>query len=186
MIYDSRWLCIVFLVGCGFVIFHGVVFATTADNGDNVISASGRLTMSTPNPKRLLMAIITILGFTLAACGLWMAGSALVQAFNPPSYAEMLGRAELPPTVRMLLDSMQLEGSALMKQIVSTFVMNGLLPLFLGVYLVRAGGLLRRFSADGGPHSTLGRYFLPRMSFALARIEEDMERGYQPFRLGKP
>ena len=144
--------------------------------------------MSKPNPKRIFEAVVTILGLAVVVCGLWMAIAALTQAFNPPSYTELLGRVELPPTVRMLLDGKQLEGSALMKQVVFTFVVKGCLPLFLGLCLVRVGGFFKRLSSGDslGPGSVLSRLFLPRMSFALARIEDDIERGYQPFKLGNP
>jgi hypothetical protein len=143
--------------------------------------------MATPDPKRIFNATVTILGLTLVAGGLWMAIGALLQAFNPPSYTELLGRIELPPAVRILLDGKQLEGSALVKQVVFTFVVKGCLPLFIGLCLVRAGGFFRHLSSGDmlAPGSVLSRFFLPRMSLALARIEDDIERGYQPFKLGK-
>jgi hypothetical protein len=144
--------------------------------------------MSAPNPKRIFQVVITILGLTLALGGLWMAIGALIQTFNPPSYTELLGRVELPATVKMLLDGKQLEGSALVKQVVFTFVVEGCLPLFLGLCFIRAGGFFRRLDRGGGlgPGSALGCFFLPRMSLALARIEDEIERGYQPFKLGNP
>jgi hypothetical protein len=143
--------------------------------------------MSKPNPKRIIVAVVAILGLALAAGGLWMAIGALVQAFNPPSYTALLGRVELPPAVQLLLHGKQLEGIALMKHLVFAFMVKGFLPLFLGLSLVRASGLFRRFSSSGspGPRSVLSRFFLPRMSLALACIEDDIERGYRPFKLGK-
>ena len=138
--------------------------------------------MSTPNTRRIFKAVVTITGLVIAACGLVLAIGALAQAFNPPTYAELLGRVELPQSVWLLLHGKHLEGSVLMKQIVFTFMVKGFVPMLLGLVLVRFGGFFQR-STEVDSVSPLRRLILPRMSLALARIEEDIERGYQPFRL---
>lgn len=139
------------------------------------------------NPKRSLDGCLKILGLIVTAGGIWMACSALAFAFNPPNYAELFTRIDLPPAIRAALEGMQPQGSALLRQVTATFLIQGLLPILLGAYLMRFGGWFKRSprQTDGlGERSALRRFFLPRMSFALARIEDDAERGYQPFTLG--
>lgn len=143
--------------------------------------------MSTATQKIWLQTITKILGLTLFAGGIWMACSALALAFNPPSYAELLTRIELPANIKAALEGMQPQGTALVRQVAATFVLQGFLPMLLGIYLMRSGGGFNCLSVAQtplNPRSALRRFFLPRMSFALARIEDDIERGYQPFTLG--
>jgi hypothetical protein len=143
--------------------------------------------MSAPNPKRSLDLFLKILGLILTVGGVWMACSALAFAFNPPNYAELLTRIELPPAIKTALEGMQPQGGVLLRQVTTTFLIQGLLPIFLGALLLRFGGWFEgsgRQSRRLGARSALRRFFLPRMSFALARIEDDVERGYQPFTLG--
>lgn len=144
--------------------------------------------MSTATQKIWLQTITKVLGLTLFTGGIWMACSALALAFSPPSYAELLTRIELPANIKATLEAMQPQGATLMRQVAATFLLQGLVPMLLGFYLVRLGGGFKRSLGNGtrlSPRSALRRFFLPRMSFALARIEDDIERGYQPFTLGK-
>jgi hypothetical protein len=143
--------------------------------------------MFSSNSKRTLDVCLKILGLLLTAGGIWMACSALALAFNPPNYAELLARIDLPPAIKTALEGMQPQGNVLLRQAMATFLIQGVLPILLGVYLMRFGGWFKRSTrqTDGfGERSALRRFFLPRMSFALARIEDDAERGYQPFTLG--
>lgn len=144
--------------------------------------------MSTATQKIWLQTITKVLGLTLFVGGIWMACGALAMAFSPPSYAELLTRIELPANIKTTLEAMRPQGATLVRQVAATFVLQGLLPMLLGFYLVRAGGGFQPslgIGASSSPRSALRRFFLPRMSFALARIEDDIERGYQPFTLGK-
>jgi hypothetical protein len=144
--------------------------------------------MSTATQKIWLQTITKVLGLTLFTGGIWMACSALALAFSPPSYAELLTRIELPANIKTTLEAMQPQGATLVRQVAATFVLQGLLPMVLGFFLVRTGGGFKPvFGTDAPltPRSALRRFFIPRMSFALARIEDDIERGYQPFTLGK-
>jgi hypothetical protein len=144
--------------------------------------------MSAPNPKRSLDVCLKILGLILTAGGIWMACSALAFAFNPPNYAELLTRIDLPPAIKTALQGIQPQGGVLLRQVMATFMIQGLLPIVLGAFLMRFGGWLRgsdRQSRRLGARSALQRFFLPRMSLAPARVEDDSERGYQPFILGQ-
>lgn len=142
--------------------------------------------MSTATQKIWLQTITRVLGLMLFAGGIWMACSALALAFSPPSYADLLTRIELPANIKATLEGMHPQGAAHLRQAAATFALQGLLPMLLGIYLVRSVGGFKRPSIDTrlSPRSALRRFFLPRMSFALARIEDDIERGYQPFTLG--
>jgi hypothetical protein len=143
--------------------------------------------MYTSNSKRSLDVCLKLLGLILTAGGIWMACSALAFAFNPPDYAELLARIDLPPAIKTALEGMQPQGSVLLRQATATFLIQGLVPILLGAYLLRFGGWFKRSTSRtvGLPErSALRRLFLPRMSLALARIEDDAERGYQPFTLG--
>ena len=143
--------------------------------------------MFTSNPKRSLDVCLKILGLLLTAGGIWMACSALALAFNPPNYAELLARIDLPPAIKTAIEGMQPQGSVLLRQVTATFLIQGLLPILLGAYLMRFGGWFKRSPRQTDTYrerSALRRFFLPQMSFALARIEDDAERGYQPFTLG--
>ena len=137
--------------------------------------------------KRSLQTLAKVLGLIFVAGGIWMAIGALVMAFNPPSYAELITRGDLPPAIKTALEGLQAQGTVLMRQVVAAFVLHGVLPIVLGCLLMRAGGWLR--GSDGqrsfaGERSPLRRFFMPRMSLALARIEAEAERGYRPFTLG--
>ena len=143
--------------------------------------------MSKATQKIWLETITKIFGLALFTGGIWMACSALAQAFSPPSYAELLSRIELPANIKVALEGIQPNGAAHLRQAAATFALQGLLPILLGIYLVRSGGGFKLSFGSGAPlspRSALRRFFLPRMSFALARIEDDIERGYQPFTLG--
>jgi hypothetical protein len=143
--------------------------------------------MLRPDPKRSLDVCLKVLGLILTAGGIWMACSALAFAFNPPNYAELLARIDLPPAIKTAIEGMQPQGSVLLRQVTATFLIQGLLPILLGAYLLRFGNWFKRSPKQTGAlgeRSALRRFFLPRMSFALARIEDDAERGYQPFTLG--
>ncbi|MDJ0783699.1 MAG: hypothetical protein QNJ22_17115 [Desulfosarcinaceae bacterium] len=144
--------------------------------------------MSTPNAKRQLEAFVKILGLILTAGGIWMVGNALVMAFNPPNYADLLSRIELPPAIQTALEGMQPQGAVLLRQVLVTLIIQGIAPILLGTVLMRSGGRFQRSDQPRrwpGVGSALRRFFLPRMSFALARIEDEFERGYQPFTLEK-
>ena len=143
--------------------------------------------MSTATQKIWLQTITKVLGLTLFTGGIWMACSALALAFSPPSYAELLTQIELPANIKAALEAMQPQGANLVRQVAATFVLQGLLPMILGSFLIRTGGGFKLALGRGAslsPRSALRRFFLPRMSFALARIEDDIERGYRPFTLG--
>jgi hypothetical protein len=144
--------------------------------------------MSTSNSKHSREVCLKILGLLLTAGGIWMACSALALAFNPPNYAELLARIELPPAIKTALEGMQPQGKVLLRQVLATFLIQGVLPIALGARLMRSGGWFKhsdRQTRHHGGGSTLRRFFMPRMSLALARIEADAERGYQPFTLGQ-
>ncbi|MEJ2638720.1 MAG: hypothetical protein P8010_04015 [Desulfosarcinaceae bacterium] len=139
------------------------------------------------NPKRSLDVCLKILGLMLTAGGIWMACSALASAFNPPNYAELLARIDLPPAIKSALEGMQPQRGVVVRQVMATFLIQGILPILLGAYLMRFGGWFKRSGGRSrrlGERSFLRRFFLPRMSLALASIEEEAERGYQPFTLG--
>lgn len=142
----------------------------------------------TPNPQRSLETAKIIIGLLLAVGGIWMACAALVQVVSPPSYADLLTRVELPPAVAAALEGMQPRGTTLMRQAGAAFLIQGVLPILIGCWLMQSGGWFRGSERQGlvlGKRSALRRFFIPRMSLALARIEAEAERGYQPFTLGK-